>query len=310
MEQGPSFTDITVVTDNWTDRHDDELPAGEPGVELAPGLSLERLPGDQVDRCVDACRERGLNFDGGKSQFSQLYSFVRRYPRDEPPDGSEFGFDPDGLIEAAIRMSRLIVLNSHSNEWSVRRLSNVFPMGEQPQLVPLRCNRRFFGYRVASDERDWLVQRDADALGRLLRRFIEVRDRLPDRVTHCHWMIEWGARIPFFQPALVNTVTTLEALLNTGPGRQRAQFVTRTCALANEVRVVGISESEADAMFTARSQSVHGEFVPVENDSPESARLAAFQLLAATTLRRAIEDGEFVEHFRTTEAVKEHWPVD
>ena len=145
VEQGPSFTDITVITDHWTERHDEESPAGEPGVELAPGLWLERLPVDQVDQCVDACRERGLNFDGGKSTFSQLYSFVRRYPPDEPPKGSEYGFDPDGLIELAIRMSRLIVLNSHSTEWSVRRLSNVFPMAEQPQLVPLRCYRRFFG---------------------------------------------------------------------------------------------------------------------------------------------------------------------
>ena len=71
-----------------------------------------------------------------------------------------------------------------------------------------------------------------------------------------------------------------------------------------------MTKAEAEAIYTARSQSVHGEFVLVENDSPESARLVAFQFLAARTLRRAIEDDEFVERFRSTEAVVEWLAVD
>jgi hypothetical protein len=102
--------------------------------------------------------------------------------------------------------------------------------------------------------------------------------------------------------------------VDTGGGEHRSrspadQFVVRTCALGKELGVEGVTTAEAEAIYVARSLSVHGEFVPVESGSPESARLAALQQLAASTLRRAIESDEFVERFRSTDAVREWYPV-
>lgn len=90
----------------------------------------------------------------------------------------------------------MIVLNSHCTEWGVRVLRGYFRDGDASQLVPARCERRFFAYRVITDERDWLTQNDAMALARLMRRHAEVKDRLPERVTNGMWNAERGRPHP------------------------------------------------------------------------------------------------------------------
>jgi hypothetical protein len=302
----PSVADIAVITDDWSHPLlNVEPPAGERGVELMPDLWLEQLPHAEAEACIEACQERGLNFDGGKRQFRQLYSFARR----NAPEGALFTFDSDQMVETALQLSRLIVLNSHCTEWAVRVLRDYFPAAQNPQLVPARCSRRFFAFHVLTGERDWLTQDDAEALGRLLRRHAEVKDDLPERVTNGMWMAEWGARVPYFQPALVNTVTCLEALLKTDRPKLKAQFVARTCALAEELEVDGITVEAADALYEARSDTVHGGFVRIEKDSPEALRLVVFQKLLMKSLRRAIEDSVFCERFRSADAVRDFWPV-
>jgi hypothetical protein len=303
----PTVADVAVITDDWSNPLlDVEPPAGEPAVELMPGLLLEQLPHDEAETYIEACQERGLNFEGGKRQFRQLYSFARL----NAPAQALFTFDSDQVVETAMQLSRLIVLNSHCTEWSIRVLRDYFPAGGNPQLVPARCSRRFFAFRVITGERDWLTQDDAKALGRLLCRHAEVKDDLPERVTNGMWMAEWGTRLPYFQPALVNTVTSLEALLKTDRPKLKAQFVTRTCALAEELAVDGVSDAAADALYEARSDTVHGGFVRIEKDSPEALRLVAFQKLLMKTLRRAIEDEEFCKRFQSARTVREHWPIE
>jgi hypothetical protein len=302
----PTVADIAVITNDWSHPLlDVESPAGERGVELMPGLWLEQLPHAEAEVCIEACQERGLNFDGGTRQFRQVYSFARR----NAPEDALFTFDSDQIVERALQLSRLIVLNSHCTEWAVRVLRDYFPAGQSPQLVPARCSRRFFAFHVLTGERDWLTQDDAEALGRLMRRHAEVKDDLPERVTNGMWMAEWGARIPYFQPALVNTVTCLEALLKTDRPKVKAQFVDRTCALAEEVEVDGVTVDGADALYEARSNTVHGGFVRIENDSPEALRLVVFQKLLMKALRRAIEDSLFCERFVSAETVREVWPA-
>jgi hypothetical protein len=298
--------DIAVITDDWSHPLlEVEPPGGEPGVELMPGLWLEQLPHAEAEACIEACQERGLHFDGGTRQFRQSYSFARR----NAPERALFTFDSDQMVETALQFSRLIVLNSHCTEWAVRVLRDYFPAGQNPQLVPARCSRRFFAFHVLTGERDWLTQADAEALGRLLRRHAEVKDDLPERVTNGMWMAEWGARIPYFQPALVNTVTSLEALLKTDRRKLKAQFVHRTCALAEELEVGAVTSDAADALYEARSNTVHGGFVRIEKDSPEALGLVVFQKLLMKALRRAIEDDLFCERFRSADTVREAWPV-
>jgi hypothetical protein len=302
----PTVADIAVITDDWSHPLlDVEPPGGERGIELTPGLWLEQLPHAEAEACIEGCQERGLNFDGGKRQFRQLYSFARR----NAPEDALFTFDSDQVVETALQLSRLIVLNSHCTEWAVRVLRDYFPAGENPQLVPARCFRRFFAFHVLTGERDWLTQEEAEALGRLLRRHAEVKDDLPERVTNGMWMAEWGARVPYFQPALVNTVTCLEALLKTDRPKLKAQFVDRTCALAEELEVDGVTVDAAAAFYEARSDTVHGGFVRIEKESPEALRLVVFQKLLMKALRRAIEDSPFCERFLSAETVREAWRV-
>ena len=95
----PTVADIAVVTDDWSNPLVDvEAPAGEPAVELMPGLLLDQLPHDEAETYIEACQERGLNFEGGKRQFRQLYSFARL----NAPEHALFTFESDQVVETAM----------------------------------------------------------------------------------------------------------------------------------------------------------------------------------------------------------------
>jgi hypothetical protein len=55
---------------------------------------------------------------------------------------------------------------------------------------------------------------------------------------------------------------------------------------------------------------MHGVFVRIENDSPETRQLVAFQKLLTKALRRAIEHDEFCGRFESDASVREYWPLD
>lgn len=51
----PTVADIAVITDDWTHPLlDFEPPAGEPGVELMPGLWLEQLPDAEAEEAPES----------------------------------------------------------------------------------------------------------------------------------------------------------------------------------------------------------------------------------------------------------------
>jgi len=223
--------DVLVITDDRT--HPDfgaNPPAGDPRVELLPGLSLEQLPRDWSERIIEACTPSGENFKPQR-QFSEIYSFVRRGPVEE----HYFTFDPDSLIRHTLQLARLVVPNGHSTNYAARVLEErVFPFKEGETIAPLHPEYREFAFHPTTGERDWLTQNDAVEVGRLLQRWLAVRTDLPERVNSSLWWAEWTARAPYIQPAFVSTVSALEALVSTNAsGRgQRAEFVVRTSALS------------------------------------------------------------------------------
>lgn len=120
---------------------------------------------------------------------------------------------------------------------------------------------------------------------------------------------EWTARTGFIQPAFVNTVSGLEALLSTNTAGQRAEFVVRVLALAAEFAETDVDAELADRAYTARSEVAHGAFVAMTEASPEREDLARLQALLRATLRRAIHDEVFAAAFTSAESVVQRWPV-
>jgi hypothetical protein len=133
VPKGPLVADIAVITDDWTHPLLEVEPAaGKPAVTLMPGLLLEQLPHAEAEIYIDACQERGLNHDGGTRHFGQLYSFARL----RAPEEALYTFDSDQMVETAIQLSRLIVLNSHCTEWGCPSPAQLPPRGRAAATRP------------------------------------------------------------------------------------------------------------------------------------------------------------------------------
>src|SRR5947209_6397660 len=123
---GLTVTDVAVIPGDRVPDADGTEPGGDPGVELAAGLTLEVLPAVEADAYFDAVDARGLNFHPVR-QFGQTYAFVRRHAPRDPL----FAWDPDVLIRHAIQLSRLIRDNAHCAEYAVRVIE-----GTRRQIAP------------------------------------------------------------------------------------------------------------------------------------------------------------------------------
>jgi hypothetical protein len=213
-----------------------------------------------------------------------------------------------------VQLSRLIVPNAHSTNYAARVLAHeVFPFKreEGPTIAPLHPENREFAFRADTSVRGWLTAADAAGLGRLLRRWLEARSRIPQRLANAMWWAEWTARTAYIQPAFVNTVSALEALVSTNTAGQRAEFVVRSLAISDELddASLNIDVGLLDRAYTARSEVTHGAFVAMDAAGPEANDVARLQRLLHALLRHAIEDDEFAGSFASSAAVDQRWPI-
>jgi hypothetical protein len=293
-----AITDVAVVDGDRVSDEDGTEPAGNPPVRLAPGLTLEVLPYEHSEAYMDAAGSRGAAVKPTR-QFGQRYAFVRR----QAP-GPLYHWDPDTLIQHALAMSRLIRDNNHDAHYSVRVVAGLGVPGDGRQIVP---GATWEAWYTPDEQRKWLSQEEAEALGALLQRRLAL-DTVPTRVGSALWLAEYGARTPYLVPACIWTVATLEALLNTNRYRLRRQFNERCQALAGELALDEVTTDVTNRFYTARSESVHGSL-----DGHEQEQLVAdqsiMQRLARTALRRCIEDAAFRAMFDSHETVAAKWPV-
>lgn len=305
MDSAPAFRDVVVIVDDRThpdlERHP---PAGDPPANLGNGLAIERLPYEEAERVITACEGPGEEWAAPR-QFSQLYSFVRRGAIEEP----YFRFDADQLIHSALQLSRLVVPNSHCTDYAVRVLEGFYPHRPGPTVAPLPCAARFYAFKPATGERDWLTNDDAATLAVLLRQFLAVKHDLPERITGALWWAEWTSRIAYLQPAYVSATSSLESLISTDRYGLRAQFVQRVAQLADALEIPDVDEAAADVFYSQRSEITHGAPVPMQQRSDATAALASMLAVLRKALRKTIEDSRFAARFRDANTVRAEWPV-
>lgn len=274
-------------------------PAGDPPVDIARGVRLEKWT--RGGELMSACEPRGLNFVA-RRQFGQLYSFVRRDA--PPPDGA---WDPDGALNAAISLSRLVRTNAHSTRYAARVTTRP---GAPIEIAPARSSARWSAWVQLPSERGWLDADEAKELAHLAETYWAHIDDLPPRIRHGLWMAEYAARIYWLDICWPHVVTALEALVHTGRKQSTAQFVERVVALGHELGVPGIDKEFCVRAYDLRSAGVHGERVPF-HDKPEAAEeLDRLLTVLRRALRRAIEAQDFREGFSSDESVRQHWPLD
>jgi hypothetical protein len=115
---------------------EDEQPAGDPAVEIADGLTLERLPREDSELVMNACTARGHYFLGVR-QFGERYTFVRQVDPAVYESEQSFGWDDGNMIWFAMVLSRLIRDNGHSFEFAGRIVDHDDGMQQVIPVNPL-----------------------------------------------------------------------------------------------------------------------------------------------------------------------------
>jgi hypothetical protein len=188
-----------------------ELVDPEP-IDLGRGLTLAQLDHDEAERVLNACSPRGHFFVPVK-QYGQMYSLVREVDLTEL-EPRRWGWDPGGLINDALAMSRLILDNGYSTDYAARIFDHA--NGEQQVMPPTWVSRPIWRVRRS---RDWFTSQEAIEFRDLLGTYWEVRDALPERVAHAQRQAEDLASVSWLHAIGPLLVIAFESLIGTSTTR-------------------------------------------------------------------------------------------
>jgi hypothetical protein len=279
-------------------------PVGEPAVELGRGLTITALEPELAELIMDSCELRGHYFHA-KRQYGCRYAFVLDRPL---TDAYETRWDPDGAINAAVALSRLVRDNAYSTEYVARVTEHAD--GER-KVVPFDLQESRYSYRLGVG-RDWLDDADAQALAALLKVYWEVEHQFPPRLRGALWRCEHLAHERWLDIALPGFAAALDGLVNTSHDQVTRQFVDRVHALGAELDVEGTSKNFCRKMYAARSQGLHGfniDLLTASRQEEAVQKTGRLQAVLRSAVRRGLEDPAFRAAFETDETVRSRWPV-
>jgi hypothetical protein len=305
----------------WMRHHRD--PDNRVGpVNLGRGIRLEHIDRADAQLVQFACQPRGHYFFPVGAP-NQVYSFVRSMPPSEH-DAHPYRWDPDGVLNDALSLCRLIRDNGFSKQYAAR--INDYADGEQ-QVVYLPWAEDAIIWRLHR-HREYLAGPEAEELAQLLAAYWEIGEALPGRVSRAFWRADYAPRFRWADLVLSFVVSALEALLTVEQTKFTRNFKRRAAALANELGVEEVDQAFCERMYRARSEWVHGSRVslfappaPGEMETPGPAgpesksdlsklsEVALLQDLLRKALRRCIEDSKLRAVFSNDEAIQERWPV-
>jgi hypothetical protein len=276
--------------------------------DLGHGVRIERLPVDDAELVMNACRPRGHYFIP-KRQFGQRYSYIYE-PSEAAWRQNSYGWDPEERINAAMHLSRLVKDNSDSMEYAARIF--VYEDGER-QVVPRHDCELGRAYSLHTG-RDWLDVGEAAQLRTLLDTYWSHTDELPDRVVRALRRTSSLVTERWVDDRLSEVTVALESLVNAGADRVSRQFKDRVTTLGAELQVPGVTRNWAQKMYNARSSGLHGGRVQLfETTGPARTQAVEYVIRLEDVLRRAvrrcIEDPGFRAHFADDAAVMSWCPV-
>ena len=291
-------------------------PAGDPPFDLASGVRIVRLRGEESDLVFASCSPRGHYFVASR-QFGQRFAYERELDL-AGWESNRFGWDDSAILHTVLALSRLVRDNAHGTEFGARIVD--YADGEQ-QVIPADASDAQRAYRLTTD-RDWLDTTDAAALRDLVAAYYEHESTLPDRVGRALLTAESVSRTSVLETALPLLATGLETLANTGRQQVARQFSERLPQIAADVHVEGVTEQLCQELYTARSQASHGapihllsaregedDVAPTGPPAEALAKVERLQAVLRATIRRAIEDPDFAATFASEESIRARWPV-
>lgn len=294
-------------------------PAGDPPVDLGGGLLLvERLTSEENELVIHSCEPRG-HFFIPSATFGVRQAYVREidlsaYEKDP------YGWDAEGVISVAYKLSRHVRDNAVSTEYAARIVDYA---DGQEQVIPGPVSGEWATAYRAGTGRDWLDGEDAEALRDLCDAYWAggpsmITGRLDRAVKAC----EGSAHCMFAQDAVREVVTGLEALLKTHRYAATTQFVQRVPMLARELGIHGVTKRFCEQIYRWRSQVSHGArtsmFSSRAHDvTPEASgerrrkldRALLIQAVLRAAIRKAVLDPSFRRRFRRRGTIQARWPV-
>ena len=304
---------------DWTHGHWGEPDLRVSAVELGRDVRIARLDSKEAEMVQTACQPRGhYFFPIGAPR--QVYAFVRSMPASEL-DENPYGWDPDGVLDDALMLSRLVRDNGYSKQYAARIVDH--EDGEQ-QVVFLGWAEDAVIWRL-NRHREYLDGPEAAELAGLLAAYWDI-DSMPERVNRAMWRMSYTPRLRWADLVLSFVVSGLEALLSVEESKVSRQFSRRGAALAEELGIDDIDRTFCGRMYNARSEWIHGSrvslFAPATpgaheggaagpGDSDERDKLAEVALLQdllRKAVRRCIEDDAFRAVFDDDAAIRERWP--
>jgi hypothetical protein len=248
--------------------------------DLGHGVRIERLPFDDAELVMTACDPRRHVFIS-KRQYGQCYSHNYE-PTEAAWQQNSYGCDPEGRLNAAMHLSRLVKDNSDSMEYAARIF--VHEDGER-QVVPRHDCELGRAYSLHTG-RDWLDADEAAQLRSLLDAYWSASDDLPDRLVRALRRTSSLVTERWGDDRLTEVAVALESLVNAGNVRVSRQFKDRVTAL-----------------HWAPGAGRHAE-VGAEDDY-----VIRLEDVLRRAVRRCIEDPDFRGHFADAEAVMTRCPV-
>lgn len=281
-------------------------------IDLGHDLWLGRLDHELIDQVRDACMPAGLHFPLHHA-WGFMYSMFRTNAPQNP--NSQYQWDPDGRLNLAIRLSRLVHPTSISCEFTAR-------VADPPEvatrvIAPSHIKGWGAKAQVLDTDADRLTAEDAAVLRQLLAVYNHATTS--ERLKSALFYFEMVALTKWVDLRWVTLTTACESLIHVdgerdpgNPARYSGStnvFVRRMSRLTTLVDGAPLPDDDLRQMYRQRSALAHG--LVFTGMTPEKRRLyGSHENALRRILLKAVLDPAFAAFFLTDESIQAALPLE
>lgn len=254
-----SKVDIMLAVGDTSDVSDDVVPDArhfEEKIALTESVAIGPIESSLREAILDAREARGLNCFAGYRQYGALYGLIRA----DPPRGAvREACDPDHELSRVAAILRLARPHAMSMGDAARVITQTD--GRQ-EICPSRVEGPGSQAFVITPADRWIRDQDVELATRLLSALGS--RKLPSRIRWAmvaHELLHWQFHV---EVRWLLLCTALEGLVHTDDRssgivmQNREQFVVRLGKLQEFVPDISWTESELDATYDHRNETMHG----------------------------------------------------
>lgn len=280
-------------------------------IDLGRDVWIGRLEQELTNQIRKACMPAGLNWPLHYA-WGVMYSMFRVNAPENPQ--SQCQWDPDGQLNRAIRLSRLVHPTSVSCELTARVADP--PEVQTRVIAPSHIKGLGSQAYVLDTAHNWLTTDDASVLRQLIATYDH--PTTCERVKSALFYFEYVAATYWVDLRWVTLTTACESLIHIDGERDPANptkfagsthvFVQRMSRLTNAIYGAPLPEADLREMYRQRSALAHG--LDFTGMTPENRRLYGSQEDALRRiLLKAVLEPTFAATFGDDAEIQAAWPL-